>query len=164
MLVTRHTRLIGMAETLARATFTDVLPSGDNWANEVAHLRAEFGMLRKLESGRFKSLKDDLKGWQEQVTAGDIDFDQAKEDDFKGALRALIDLDKFLIEKFDVYNGKGLILSVPRLLAIMQAHQRHAELILDSWKSPAWETFGEREVKWDAEQTSHLRDRLASCE
>jgi hypothetical protein len=164
MLATRHARVIGMAETMARATFTDILPSGDNWTDEVANLRDEFATLRKIESTRFESLRADIRIWQERVTAGEIDFDQAKEDDFKGALRALVDLEKFLIERFDVYNKKGLILTVPRLVAIMQAHQQHAESILDAWKSPEWETTDERVVKWDKEQTSHLRKRLASCE
>ena len=138
-----------------------LLPCG---VQEVVNLQEEFRTLIRLESRRYESLRADLNDWRSRVTCGEADFDPAREDDFKGALRALIVLEDFLIEKFDAYCAKGLFLAKTRLVGIMHAHRRAAQNILDSWKSPEWETTNERGVKWDAEQTAHLRKRLASCE
>jgi hypothetical protein len=93
-----------------------------------------------------------------------LEFDPAREDDFKGALRALITLESFLLDKFDAYSEKGLFLARTRMIGILQAHRQEAEALLVSWKSPVWETLDERTVKWDQEQTKHLWDRLNSFE
>ncbi|HVK15936.1 MAG TPA: hypothetical protein VM533_03245 [Fimbriiglobus sp.] len=160
---TRHTRSICVADSLARATFTDILPAGDDWVGEVVALREEFKTLVRLESRRFEALKADLSNWRERVTCGEVEFDPAREDDFKGALRALISLEDFLLEKVVVYQDKGLSIAQPWLARVIQSHRQEAQNILESWKSPEWETADERTVKWDKEQTRHLRERLGTC-
>lgn len=155
--------MIGQAETLARVTFTDILPSGDGWVDEVVTLQNEFKTLIRVESSRFESLKADLMKWRAQVTCGEVDFDAAREDDFKGALRAVIQLEDFLIEKFDAYADKGLFLAKPRLIKVIQMHREAAKKLLDGWKSPEWDTADERTVEWDAEQTAYLRAKIEAC-
>ncbi len=161
---TRHTRLICAVETLARATFTDVLPSGEGWACQIANLQKEFNSLLRLEATRFEALKSDLNLWRQQVSSGEAEFDPAREDDLKGALRALIELESFLIDKWDLYRAKELILVKPRLLGLLSTHRQTASKILEGWKSPEWETDDQKVVKWDAEQSEYLGKKLASCE
>ncbi len=160
---TRHTRLICAAETLARETFTEILPFGENWVNRVVTLRNEFQALVRLVSCRYRTLKIDLKNWQDRVRAGDIEFDQAREDDFKGALRILVELSSFLLERHDFCQEGGLILARPSVIRIAVSYRGEAERILTSWKSPEWETTNERVIKLDKEQTRRLREKLGSC-
>src|SRR5262245_57907553 len=119
--VTRHTRLICAAESIARSTFTDIFPSGDDWTNQVVNLQKEFQALIRLEKCRYEALRADLNNWRERVSCGDVEFDPAREDDFKGALRALIALEDLLIEKFDAYRVKGLLLAKSRHVGLVQS-------------------------------------------
>jgi hypothetical protein len=160
---TRHTRWLNAAESFARATFTGILPSGDGWTCQVASLQKEFKELLRLEGRGYGTLRTDLNNWRERVTRGDVEFDPAREDDLKEALRALVALEDCLIEKFDDYSAKGLFLAKTRFVGLVQAHRKAIQSILDSWKSPEWETVTKRTVKWDKEQTQHLRERLDSC-
>lgn len=160
MLAARHTRLICAAETLARTTFTDILAAGDDWIGEAVNLRKEFGALIRLEKCRYESLRADLNNWRVQVTCGEIDLDPAREDEFKSALRALIALEDLLIEKFDIYSGKGFLLEKSLLIGVVQAHRRCVQASLDTWKSPEWETTGMPIAEWNEEQSRHLLNRI----
>jgi hypothetical protein len=160
----RHTLLISAVERLARTTFADIFPFGDNWIDQLAALRREFQVLIRLESRRYETLKADLSNWRDRVSCGDVEFDPEREDDFKGGLLASIALASFLIETFDAYSNKGSgnFLTNPRFIRLVQSHRQAAQNILASWKSPEWETTDERTVKWDKEQTEYLRQKLAS--
>lgn len=159
---TRHTRVILAAESLARATFTEILPAGDGWVGELVSLRKEFVTLTHVVSRRYDALKVDLNSWRKRVICGEIDFDPAWEDEFKGALRALIALGMLLNEKYDAYRSQGLILESPRRVDLVRSYLREAQKNLDTWESPEWETADERSVQWNKEQTSYLRKRLGT--
>ncbi len=156
----RHARVIVQAETLARATFADVIPCGALRTDEVADLQKEFLALLRVLSRRYDSLKADLNKWRKCVRLGEVDFDSAREDDFKGGLRALVSAVSFLLEQFDAYRDRGILLAKSLLVAFANAHSQEATKVLDSWRSPEWEADDERAVKWDEEQTNHLWQRL----
>lgn len=157
---TRHTRVISAAEGLARATFTEILPS----VGELVSLRKEFGTLMRVAKCRHEALKSGLSHWREQVTRGEVDFEDSWEDEFKGALRALIALQSLLLEKYDAYRSRGIILAKPLPVGLVRSQRADAENTLDAWKSPEWETTDERVVKWDKEQTEYLYRRLAASD
>jgi hypothetical protein len=121
--------------------------------------------LVRLESRRYYALNADLNNWRNQIKRGDLEFDAAWEDEFKGALRSLVSLASLLIEKFDAYSNKGLFLAKTRYVGALELHRQEAQKIVDSWKSPEWETTNEQGVKWDKEQTQFLRSLIgSSCE
>jgi hypothetical protein len=159
----QHTRSIYAAEALVRATFDAITPSDTAGCERTANLQKEFKLLVRLARRRFESLKADLCKWQQQVRSGDVDFAPEREDDFKGALRAFVALADLLDEKFDNFHrGNNLYLVNPRYINLLGSYKREANKILDSWCPPEWEVTNERTVKWDEEQTRHLRAKLTS--
>jgi hypothetical protein len=159
----RHARSIYAAETLVRVTFNDVLLSGEGWREKIVSLQREFAIILRLTTQRFESLKIDLGNWQQQVRCGDVDFASEREDDFKGGLRAFIDLASLLSDKFDAFHKRNLYLVKPRRIGVLDAQRKEAEKILDTWRPPEWEVTNERTVNWDKEQTGYLRAKLDSC-
>lgn len=155
--------MICAAESFARETFTGDLSCGGG-TSQVVNLQQEFRALVRLETSQYEALKANLSHWRKLVNCGEIEFDPAQEDDFREAIRALIELESCLIEKFDAYRDKGLLLEKTRFIGFMLSHQQTAQNILDSWQSPEWETVNERVVKLDREQTAYLRKKLSSCE
>ena len=161
---TRHSRSIYAAEQLVRATFNDFSPIGDEGCEWVVSLQKEFRILVNLTRRRFKSLKAALENWRQRVRMGEVDFDPGREDDFRGALNAFASLSDLLGEKFDsCFKEKGIYPTKPRLIGLLQEDKKEAQKILDSWRSPEWEVTNERTVRWDKEQTRHLRAKLGSC-
>jgi hypothetical protein len=160
----RHARSIYATEELVRATFDDIIPAVDGGCERAVALQKEFQVLLRVTRQRFEALKADLAIWQQRVRSGEVDFTPEREDAFKGALRAWIDLASLMSEKFDLFSKKGLFLAKPRIIGLLQSHKKDAEHVLNSWQSPEWEVTDMRSVKWDKEQTRHLRARLGSHE
>lgn len=160
----RHTQVIHDSETLARRTFSELFPCGSDWIDGLVTLRKEYLNLVRVEKQRFKSLRMELNEWRKQVKCGTIDFDSSQEEEFKEALRALIALEIVLIEGFDNYRQKELIIAGPRVIGLVESHRQSVQMILDAWKSPEWQTSDERSVQWNKEQTRYIRGILDSCE
>jgi hypothetical protein len=160
----RHTRSIHATQALVRATFDDIIPAGDGGCERTVALQNEFRVLLRLTRWRFEAMKADLANWQQRVRSGEADFTPEREDEFKGALRAWIDLASLMRDKFDLFHKKGLFLDNPRYIGLLQSHKKEAENVLDSWQSPEWEVTGMRSVKWDKQQTRHLWTRLGAHE
>jgi hypothetical protein len=159
----RHAQLICDAESLARATFDSITLAGDGSCEWAVNLQKQFRTLARLARQQFESLKVRLVNWQGQVSCGDVEFTPEREDDFKAALIASASFLSFLIEKFDNHRRGGLLLVKSRRVGLLESHRKEAQKILDSWKSPEWETTDTRTVKWDKDQTRHLREKLGSC-
>ena len=157
----RLTRVIRETNFLARETLTEGCLSVEG---SVA-LRKKFQNLARLVISQFDMLRSEITDWRTRVSCGEVDFDQNQEQSFKELLRALIELADFLTEKVDAARANaGFFLVKPLNANLVRARREAAETLLRVWVSPEWETTDERVVKWDKEQTSYLRDKLAMSE
>ena len=158
--VIRHTRSIYAAGALVRATFDDIIPAAESGCERTVVLQREFRILLGLARHWFESLKADLANWQQRVRSGEVDFTSEREDDFKGALRAWIDLVNLMSEKFDLFHKNGLFLAKPRNMGLLQSNSKEVENLLNSWHSPEWEVANMRTVKWNKDQSQYLLEKL----
>jgi hypothetical protein len=160
---TQHTRSVHAALTLVEETFGNITLEGDGGCKRTVSLQKEFRAHVNLASRKIESVKADLVDWRDRVRRGEVEFDAGREDDFKGAFRAFIGLSSFLVDTFDIFHKYGLYLTHPRFITLLEDHKKEVQKIVDSWRSPEWETTDERTVKWDKEQTKYLRAKLGPC-
>lgn len=160
----RNARLIYTAESLARDTFEKITVSGNGAVEIMISLQKEFMAFSNLAIRQFQSLKATLDVWREQVQCGEVEFSSEREEEFKAAIHASMSFLSFLTETFNEHCQDGHFLMNPkRGVGLMETYKKQAERIMSQWQSPEWETDNERTVKWDNEQSSHLREKLSSA-
>lgn len=161
----QHAHSIHAAECHARATIPDSLGEWDDeCAKRIGIIRKDFHAFIRLADNRYHSLKDGIDQWRTQVVSGEREFDHDEETEYKQALSALISFASLLDEKYEAYRQCGILLCNTRVMGLLLGRKQEFEKVLRDWHSPEWEVTNERTVKWDKEQTRHLRARLVSCE
>ena len=159
----RHTHAIQAIERLIQETIPDGLGMlGDGCGTTIAAIQKSFKGFIRLADSRFDALLADISKWRQNVCRGETEFSQTDESEFKEALRALIALADLLHQRAETYHRQNIVLHRPSIIGMLHERMREAQKMLDSWQSPEWEVIGMRTVKWDKEQTRHLRARLAS--
>jgi hypothetical protein len=162
---TQHARQIGQMEELLRESIPDDLGMlGDECPAKITAIRGDFISFIRLAESRSNSLHTDLESWRSQVRCGERDFDLQDEAGYKSALSGLVAYARLLNEKYETYRRKGILLLKPNAFGISIDRIKKAEKTLREWESPEWEVDDMRTVKWDKEQTGHLREKLGSRE
>jgi hypothetical protein len=164
----RHASPLRVTEDLVRASFSEeayanLAAADGERPDSLVVLQRQYRPIVVLAREQFEALKGRLTKWREQVQCGEVDFDQSREDCFRGELQAFTSLVDALDETFNRFHqARGVFLTNPRAVNVLVELKNVAKRMLDTWRSPEWEVRDERTVKWDKEQTEHLLAKLGS--
>jgi hypothetical protein len=164
----RHASPMQATEELVRANFSDeasasLAGTDGERPDSLVALQKQYKTIVLLARQQFAALKHRLAKWREQVQCGEVEFDQSREDWFRGELQAFTSLVATLDETFNQFQMRGVFLSRPGAVNALVEHKNVAKKMLDTWQSPEWEVRNERTVKWNKEQTEYLLAKLGSC-